>query len=142
MSEQERLNPADLELEAALKSLPPAIATIDPMAAAFAAGQRSCRRQAQGWQAVAAMLFFVGLGLWFAPALRPSRPEMTGGVDSAVATRSSQRENDQPSRLPGTDQSLLMLRAAVAEHGLDALPRLILPATQPIWVGEAIGTPR
>jgi hypothetical protein len=39
-----------------------------------------------------------------------------------------------------TDQSLIILRAAVAEHGLDGLPRIELPTTEPMWVGENINT--
>ena len=130
---QDELNSADRELEAALKSLAPAAARIDPVAAAFAAGQRSGRRQLRVWQAAAAALLLVGAGAWLVPAAhQPASPR--GVPDSAVALHDA-----IPTRVT-TDQSLILLRAAVAEHGLDALPRVELPATEPMWVGGAINT--
>ena len=62
MSDQDELNPAERELEAALKSLTPRAARLDPVAAAYSAGQRSARREVRGWRVATAAMALVALG--------------------------------------------------------------------------------
>ena len=45
------LNPAQREVEGALRSLAPASARVDPVAAAFDAGRRSTRGRVRVWRA-------------------------------------------------------------------------------------------
>jgi hypothetical protein len=142
MSEPDGLNPAERELEAALKSLAPAATHIDPIAAAFEAGQRSCRRQMRVWQAAAAALLLAGTGLWFVPAGQQTGAAPSGASASSIAERVELIHPDSAPAKPLGDQSLMMLQAAVAARGLDALPEVQLPHTPQVFVGEAIPTPR
>jgi hypothetical protein len=112
MSEQDGLSPAERELEAALRSLAPA--------AAFEAGRRSTRRQVRRWQLAAAAMLLVTAGMWWAPAGHDSFATTTDklSVPLAESVRGTQ---------PRAEQSLLMLRQAVWEKGVDGLPAVPLP---------------
>jgi hypothetical protein len=116
MSEQDGLNPAERELEEALKSIAPAAARIDTIGAAFEAGRRSVRSQLQLWRAATAAALLIGVGSWFVPlgsGFRPGAP--------VIAQRPASFAH------PLAAQSVLMLQAAVREHGLAGLPPTRLP---------------
>jgi hypothetical protein len=135
MSEQEDLSPAERELEAALRSLAPAAARIDSVGAAFAAGQRSMRRQIRTWQSAAAAILLVSTGAWLVPFQRGMMTSRDVGDSAPVA----EATNDA---LPRSEQSLLMLRQAVWKKGIDGLPAMPLPTAAPIRVNEIISTQR
>jgi hypothetical protein len=116
MSEEIGLNPAERELEEALQSLAPAAARIDPIAAAYEAGRRSMRRQLQLWRAAAAAVVFAGVGSWLVPF---AHREITN--EPLVAQQSPSFAQ------PLAAQSVLMLSAAVREHGIAGLPATRLP---------------
>ena len=67
MSALDELSPEDREMEAALRSLAPASAEIDPVAAAFEGGRRSARRQLRLWQSAAITLLVVSTAAWLLP---------------------------------------------------------------------------
>jgi hypothetical protein len=118
MQEQDGLTPADRELEMALRSVAPAGAQIDSVAAAFTAGQRSVRGQLRLWQSAAAALVIVAAGSWMVPATHNSsraRP------DEYVAMTGQSTEIDAVS-----EQSVLKLRETVRVKGLDSLPEVRL----------------
>ena len=116
------LNPADRELEAALKSLSPArTAQIDPLAAAFAAGARSTRTQVRLWQSAAAAVLLVALGSWFMPSGERANTVVTMPPEMiAVATSA-------PVTSPPSGHTMLMLQHTVRERGVDGLPETDLP---------------
>jgi hypothetical protein len=122
MQEPNGLSPAQRELEAALRSLAPAPAHVDPLAAAFAAGQRSTRRQVRFWQGAATVIAVLGASLWLGGPPRdsvirehdPSRPMIAA----------------PPPPRPLSDQSVASLQQAVRTHGLDGLPSVSLPSVQ------------
>lgn len=123
MPEQDGLNPADQELEAALRSLAPAAARIDPVAAAFAAGQLAMRRQLRRWQAATAAMVLISAGAWLVPVQRERLAAIYVGAGAPLADAASAAQ-------PRSDQSLFMLRQAVWEKGVDGLPAVqLLPAT-------------
>ena len=66
MPNNESLNPAQRELEAALARLTPAASGLDHDELLYRAGQASVRRRCQAWQFSAAVttLLFVGLLIW------------------------------------------------------------------------------
>jgi hypothetical protein len=122
MSEQDGLNPAERELEGALRRLAPAAARIDPVAAAFEAGRRSTRGRVRLWQSIAAAMVIVTVGTW----LIPLRTIKLGGRLEVASTPTAE---GFPAARPPSDQSLLMLRQAVWERGVDGLPAVALPPT-------------
>src|SRR5688572_10223984 len=74
----ENLTPAERELEAALTSLTPAAAQIDPVAAAFDAGGRAARRQVRVWRSATAAMLLIAVGGWLMPLGRaPHHPGET-----------------------------------------------------------------
>ncbi len=116
MPEQDGLNPAERELEEALKSLAPAAARIDPIGAAFEAGRRSVRSQVRVWRAATAAAILIGIGSWVlsvGPGIGTHVPVVAITVPSI----------SQP--LP--PQSLFMLQAAYRDKGLAGLPATNLP---------------
>lgn len=115
MRERERLNSVQRELEAALASVVPAAAHVDPIAAAFDAGHKSGRRQVRFWRAAAAMVLAIGLGIRLIPLGRDPVAPTHDQPGTNVAFRASDTAN-----LP--EQSLLMLEKAVKEKGVDGLP--------------------
>src|SRR5205823_8945410 len=74
-NEPDDLNPADRELEQALKSLLPTSASIDPIAAAFSAGRRSATIPLRTWQSAAAAMLLIAAAAWMTRfAAAPTRP--------------------------------------------------------------------
>lgn len=130
MSEQDRLNPAERELEEALRSLAPTAAHVDPIGAAFEAGRRSTRRQVRLWRsataaslvvlAVASVIPTGPVGVTRAPIIAehaaPTSPHAIRPVSFA--------------REPVAEHSLVMLQAAIREHGVSGLPATELPIVE------------
>lgn len=132
---QNDLSENDLQLEAALRSLQPALDRgPDPVAAAYEAGRRRGRRSRTGWQAMTAVLA-VGLAsaIWYQPqSPRPSQVRIERQIvhlpdDLRIGSHAPQpplaaaRYPSAPRVAPGVDY--LALRDAVLEHGLSALPQ-------------------
>ena len=108
------LNPAERELESALRSLRPAPASgVDAIAAAVAAGAASRRPSIYAWRAAAAVLV-VALG---AAVTLPSRSATSppAVVAEAPAVRLLATE-------PRGAGAYVRLRQRVLDQGLDALP--------------------
>jgi hypothetical protein len=127
MQEQDGLNPAERELESALKSVTPAAIGVDCVAAGFAAGARSMRREVRVWRSAAVLILALGAGSWLIPIGRErvAQPLERGSASVARATHPQRSE-------PLSPQSVLALGAAVRKNGLDALPAAYLPAAETI----------
>jgi hypothetical protein len=117
MQDQNGLTPGERELESAMKSLSPAAARIDPIAAAFAAGQRSGRRPVRLWRAAAVLMLLIGAGSWLAPIRHSVVVEPHEFSEPVVVLRP-----------PPAAESLQVLQQTVFEKGLDALPTENIPA--------------
>ena len=124
MQEQDGLNPADQEFEAALGSLAPTNVRVDAIAAAFAAGRRSGRRQLRIWQA-AATLLLVGGSVWFAAG--PHVGQMVTPVAVPQFVSRPMRTTE-----PFSNQSIAALQAVVNAHGLQAIPVVHIPSAEPV----------
>jgi hypothetical protein len=131
------LNPAQREVEGALRSLAPAPARVDPVAAAFNAGRRSAGRQVHLWRSAAAFLLLLSAGSWLVPLSRKGSsgvtpPEPAGSL--AVIPTRSQVPPTPAQPLP--EESLIMLQQAVRDKGLDGLPAPRLPAVREVGAGD------
>jgi ferric-dicitrate binding protein FerR (iron transport regulator) len=100
----------DDEFSRDLKSLIPQSAGIDPIAAAFAAGKRSARRQIRGWQ-VSCLIAVLGAAMLWTGRSAPVQSQPTMAI---VATAES--------RPPLSDASAIMMEQAALANGTDALP--------------------
>jgi hypothetical protein len=130
MPEQDGLDGADREFEAALRSLSPTASHIDPIAAAFSAGWQSARRQVRIWQYAAVALLMLSTGLYLIPR---------SAVEDARATRvTSISLTSEPAPVRPSQQSLLMLQAVVRDRGVDAMPPTPLFDVQPIHSNGAL----
>jgi hypothetical protein len=116
MSEQDGLNPAERELEEALKSLAPAAARIDPVSAAFEAGRRSVRTQLHVWRMATAAALMIGAGSWLIP--------IGAGIENRTPVVAVAATPMAPALAP---QSVFVLQAAMREHGVAGLPATRLP---------------
>jgi hypothetical protein len=126
MQEQDPLNPPQRELEAALKSLSPAPARVDAINAAFAAGHRSALRRARLVHSAVAAALLIAATAWLSTS-PPDHPAATHPI--AVATSS----------VPApADQSMIILRRAVLQNGLDQLPEALIPAVRPLHVNDVL----
>jgi hypothetical protein len=115
------LTPGESELELALRSLNPAAARIDRIAAAFAAGRRSGQRPMRIWRAAAVLMLLISAGSWLAPARRNTAIQPQQFSEPAVAIQPSPPE-------PLAAESLQVLQETVREKGLDGLPAENIPA--------------
>ena len=111
MSDKSQLNPVEREFEAALRSLRPTPARIDPLAAADAARRGTRRRRLRMWRltAVAAVLL-IGGGTWL--ALVPS-----GHISNVIDHRGLMKErNDDGAaiEMAAEPPTLLAYRRALA----------------------------
>ena len=132
MQEQDGIRPGHRELELALKSVVPAVARVDPVAAAFAAGRRSARPRVHFWQAAAVLALAIGIGSRFIPAGREAIFDPSS-VGPGLAIR-----HTPPAAEPISDQSLLMLQRAVQKNGLDGLPRAHVGRAKVIHTGDVL----
>jgi hypothetical protein len=127
------LNSAQREVEGALRSLAPANASVDPVAAAFDAGRHSTRGQVRMWRSAAAVLLLIGAGSWLVPTGRRGAevtpPVSPGSSSFVIHTRPQRTVPTQPL----ADESLLMLEQVVRDKGMDGLPAPPrLPADRPV----------
>jgi hypothetical protein len=132
MSDQDELNPAERELEAALKSLTPRATRLDPVAAAYSAGQRSARREVRGWRIATAAMALLGAGTWLLPAGQYWTHKIELGVPVAVTV--------PPEMRPVSEQSMVMLQKAVWEKGVDGLAPVQLAPTRVMHIDEINST--
>jgi hypothetical protein len=100
-------------LAAALKSLAPAAAKIDPVAAAFAAGRKTGARRAHVWQAATALSLALCAAAWVWPASQPPEKQSV-----TVAAHVAERPPG-----PVSEQSILYLQEVVLRRGVDGMPR-------------------
>ena len=134
MSDQDELNPVEQELEAALKSLSPVATRLDPVSAAYEAGRRSVRSQVRVWRVAAAALALVGAGSWLLPSgQQPLVVENVRVPEVVAASRAS---------APISEQSMVMLRKAIWEKGVDGMSPVQLAPTKVIHVDEINSTYR
>jgi len=139
MQDQERLGPAERELEQALAALRPASAKIDRDRLMFLAGRTSARRRSRLWQCAAGALA-VALAAALSAALyaRPAPREVERVVYVTVArppavpaeAPAAPIATPEPGRWRG-EPYYLKLRDEVLAKGLDALPAPRGPAAQP-----------
>jgi hypothetical protein len=127
MQNENDLNPADHEFASALQRLSPMPAKIDPIAAAFAAGQCSARRQIRIWQGAT----LAAIGLCIATFLMPAN-RITPPVHSTAIIVSRPEISSEPL----SDQSVARLQAAVLAHGLDGLPPLDRPPVKLVKLSD------
>ena len=135
------------ELEDALRNQSPKTAKVDPIAAAFAAGQRSTLRKLRVWHSAVAAMLLVNLGLWCWPSLHNGVPlvpaldtsrNRTIGVLSGPSPLMTSTSLSVPVMLPDSerpplsDQSLAALERTVLERGVDALPVAHVPTQRPV----------
>ena len=132
MSDQDELNPAERELEAALKSLTPRATRLDPVAAAYSAGQRSARREVRRWRIATATVALLGAGTWLLPAGQSLLAERQMRFPEAVAR--------SPMMQPVPEQSMAMLRKTVWEKGVDGLAPVQLAPVKIIHIDEINST--
>jgi hypothetical protein len=125
MQEPNGLNDGQRELESALRSLHPAAARIDPIAAAFTAGRYACRRQLHLWRTAAVLILLVGAASRLVPLQRNVAIQPRDFSENKIALRS-----EQPLSEPPAPQSLQALQKIVREKGLDAIPSANLPTIQ------------
>jgi hypothetical protein len=123
MSYEDNLNPADRELEDALRSLTPTNARLDPIAAAFEAGAKSAQHKTRLWQSLAAVVTVALIGSWMIPTAHRSMP---GNQFVEVPMSYS------PQVVPAVDsRSVMAMREAVRDGGIGALPKTDVPAVRP-----------
>lgn len=139
MPNQEHLDPAERELEAALAQLDPSRAAIDRDALLFHAGQASVRRHCRAWQSASAVLGgCLALVLIWQPALRQTPPIVSAPAQPPMAaewvgTMPAARPFDAPER----QATYVSLRNEVLACGIDVLPEpptLAATATEPAWL--------
>lgn len=124
MRDEMNINPADRELESALRGLKPVASAVDPIGCAFDAGRASMRRQNRTWQgACAALLVCVGALATLRTGQAPQQPSDPGVYAAATPTASP--------------DSYLLVRNRVLQDGLGALPSL--PAGNPVTPPRAGG---
>jgi hypothetical protein len=128
MSDQDELNPAERELEAALKALAPKTMRLDPVAAAYSAGQRSARGEVRRWRMATAAVALLGAGTWLLPVGQYWTHRIDVGVPVAAVML--------PEIQPVSAQSMVMLQKAVWEKGVDGLAPVQLAPTKVLHIDE------
>jgi hypothetical protein len=129
MQEQDGLTPGERELERAMKSLSPSAPGIDPITAAFTAGQRSTQKHIHVWRAAAALMLVIGAASWLMPARHAAVVQPHEFSETNVAIQFPPQ--------PPAPQSLQALQQVVNEKGLDALPAANIPTVHLLRIGDA-----
>jgi hypothetical protein len=125
MQHQDDLNSAQREFEAALRCLSPAPPRVDAIQAAFVAGQRLALRRARAVHSAIAGALVIAMGWWFWRS--PEQPPLEHPVSVAA------------SLVPiPADQSMIILRRAALQNGLDKLPEAPLPAAHPLRMNDLL----
>src|SRR4051794_8269706 len=108
--------PDQVAFEQSLRGMSPAAVRLDPIAAAFAAGQGSMRRRLRLWQstAAAAAILLLGAGSWSIHVQR--------NVPIAPSTVLAVAPLTSPPSATLSEQSLIMLQQSVREKGIEGLP--------------------
>jgi hypothetical protein len=132
MSDQDELNPAERELEAALRSLTPTATRLDPISAAYSAGRRSARSEVRRWRFATAAVALLGAGTWLLPVGQNLSGEKQVHVPVIAAL--------SPEMRPVPDQSMIVLRKIVWEKGVDGLAPVRLAPTKTMHINEIIPT--
>lgn len=149
MQNDERLNPAEEELEQALGQLRPAGTALDANQLMFQAGQRYARRGNRFWQMAAGVLMVLLATsmilqppprtvekIVYVPLEEPARPR------PAPAPRYAD-DSDRDHNNPLAEGSYLRIQQAVLKHGLDALPQStgLAAASPPRTLKDLLGRP-
>ena len=141
MPNQEYLDPAERELEAALARLDPSRAAIDRDALLFHAGQASVRRHCRAWQSASALLGgCLALALIWQPTLRPTAPIVSTPAQSPMAAELGETvlaPAPRPFDAPEREATYITLRNEVLACGIDVLPEpptLAATSTEPAWL--------
>ena len=134
MQEPDGLNAAQREFERALRSVAPTAAQVDPVAAAFAAGKASGRRQMHFWRAAAVVALAIGIGIRLLPAGRGGAVTLPHDRPGSIVV--FQRESTPTAALP--DQSVLMLQRALEKQGVEGLPAARLCPVQTLHAGDVL----
>lgn len=134
MSDQNELNPADRELEAALKSLTPIATRLDPVSAAYEAGRRSVHRQLRIWRAATAALMLVSAGMW----LLPRQQNLVATHQPVLPTVAIA----SPTLAHVDAQSMAMLRKTISEKGVEGLSPVQLAPPKTIHIEDFTQTHR
>jgi hypothetical protein len=131
MSQHDELNPADNEVVETLRSLAPAQVRIDSVAAAYAAGRNSAKRQLLHWRAIAAVLLVTGTASWLLPAgesmVREARPP-SNFASAAPGVRVADAHA----------QSLAALQYAMYRNGVQSMPVTSIPTAGSIRVSDRL----
>jgi len=126
--QDDRLTPAERELETLLGGLRPAAPSANRDRIMFQAGQASGRRQRRAWQGVSCCLAAVIAVLVLRPAARMTDvgPGPTAIATDRAAPSAFPAEFRDSLRLRQSDSlaNYLRLRRMVRDRGLDALPPL------------------
>jgi hypothetical protein len=130
MSDEDELNLAERELEAALKSLTPRAARLDPVAAAYSAGQLSAGRRLRRWRVATAVVALFGAGVWILPLGQNLLAEKQVRAPIVFAM--------SPHGRPVAAQSMAMLQKVVWEKGVDGLTPVQLAPTKVIHIDEVL----
>ena len=134
---EDDLTPADRELETALRSVAPTGATIDPVAAAFSAGQTAARTDGRRWRSAAMILLVVSAASWLRPALQDRGDG--GPREASIEMKSTTLVvADRSVTPPFAPQTILMLQQAVNDRGLSALPASELPTVRATRAADAL----
>jgi hypothetical protein len=131
MSDQNELNPAERELEAALRSLTPTASRLDPIAAAYCAGQRSARGEVRRWRVATAAAVLLGAGTWLLPVGQNLFADKQVRVPVMAVISPDMRP---------PDQSMIVLRKIVWEKGVDGLAPVQLAPTKAMHINEIVPT--
>jgi hypothetical protein len=117
-------------LEAALKSLTPKAARIDPVTAAYSAGQRSASRELLRWRFAAAAMAVISIGSWVLPAGQ----NVVGNKNAAVVVAIAPEAPAVP------EQSVISLQRVVWEKGVESLTPVQPAPIKDIRIDEIIST--
>jgi hypothetical protein len=127
MQDEPQMTPAERELEAALGKLRPAGSIVDPLAAAYDAGQASLRRRLAGWRLATGSLAAALLAAIAVPGAFRSGPaqlpqaNLPNQIAQLAPTFGSGPESSSASDSRAA-REYLSLRDGMVSEGLSALP--------------------
>lgn len=121
------VRPAASDVEAALRSLAPALGNVDPLAAAYAAGRTGRRRELFAWRAAAVVALGIGTVGWLNPANRGGGGDVVVHRDGPTTPVLASTPMSVTPPVAGA-QSVLVMQRALTEGGLQALPAVPAPS--------------
>jgi hypothetical protein len=128
MSNEISLNDDERELEAALRSLPPAPARLNVTAAKQAAANVARRRQRRRWQLAAAAALVAGLPAWAVWPARQPAPEIEPRVAVAAPSTAVQLPPTPPTI---ANYRLALMRSSAEFESMLARQAITRPAGAP-----------